>query len=91
MKNSYSGWSKLATRCHQCDYDDRSRQWEDHKAHCPAEENEEVFEAVAVAEVEAVENRDQNHGRPAADSATCTAPRTLLGTLRRQRLRRKKL
>ena len=34
----------------------------------------EVSEAVAVAEVVAVENRDKNDGRAAADSATYTAP-----------------
>ena len=31
-KNSYSGWSKRATRGYQSDYEDRSRQCEDQKA-----------------------------------------------------------
>ena len=73
-KDSYSGWSKRATRGYQSDFEDRSRPWEDHRASGPAKENEEVSEAVAVAEVEAVENRDKNHGRAATDSAAGTAP-----------------
>ena len=36
--------------------------------------NDGVSEAVAVAEVEAVENRDKNHGRTDTDRATGTAP-----------------
>ena len=78
-----------ATRGYQSDYEDRSRQWEDHKASGPAKENEEVSEAVAVAEVEALENREKNHGRAAADSTTYTRPHTPPGILQRQRLRRK--
>ena len=37
-------------------------------------ENEVVSEALAEAEVDAVENRDKDHGRAAADSVTYTAP-----------------
>ena len=62
-KNSYSGWSKRA----QSDYEDRSRQWEDHEASGPAKENEGI--SVAVAEVEAFENRDKHLGRATADTA----------------------
>ena len=62
-----------ATRGYQSDCEDRSRRWEAPKASGPAKENEGVSEAVAVAEVETVDNRDKNHGRAAADSATCTA------------------
>ena len=64
---------KRATRGYQSDYEDRSRQWEDHKASGPAKEKKGVSEAVAVAEVVAVENRDKNNGRAAAISATYTA------------------
>ena len=73
-KNSYSGWSKRATRGYQSDYEDWSRQWEDHQASGLAKENEGISKAVAVAEVEAVENLDRNHGRAATDCATSTAP-----------------
>ena len=58
-KNSHSGCSKRATRGYQSDCEDRSRQWEDHKASGPAKENEEVSEAVAVAEVDPEENREK--------------------------------
>ena len=70
--NSNSGWSKWA-RGYQSDYEDRSRHWEDNKPNGPSKENEGVSEAVAVAEVEAVENRDKNLGRAAADNAASSA------------------
>ena len=52
-------------------YDDGSRQREDHKACGPAKENEGVPEAVVVAEVEAVDNSDKHLGRATDD---CVAP-----------------
>ena len=61
-------------RGYQSDYEDRSRQWEDHKASGPATEKERVSEVVAVAELEVVDNRDKDLGRAAADSATYIAP-----------------
>ena len=73
-RNSYSGWSKRATRGYQSDYDDRSRQWEDSKPNGSTKDNEGVSEVTTVAEVEVVENRDRNHGRVAADNAVSTAP-----------------
>ena len=78
-KYSYSGWSKRSARFYPSDYDDRSRQWEDHKASGPAKENEGVPEAVVVAQVEAVDNRDKHQGRATDDSAAHTASAQLLG------------
>ena len=73
-KNSYSGWSKRGTRGYQCDYENRSRQWEDYKASGLTKDIEGVPEAVVVAEVEAEDNRDKHLGRATADSVTHTAP-----------------
>ena len=73
-KNSYSGWSKRGTRGYQCDYENRSRQWEDYKASGLTKDIEGVPEAVVVAEVEAEDNRDKHLGRATADSVAHTAP-----------------
>ena len=73
-KNSYSGWSKRATRGYQSDYEDRFRQWEDNKPSGPVKGTEGVSKVVTVTEFEVVENRDKKHGRAATDNAASTAP-----------------
>ena len=73
-KNSYSGWSKRATRGYQSDYDDRSRQWEDNKPGGSTKDKEGVIEVTTVAEVEVAENNDKCYGRVATDNAASTAP-----------------
>ena len=45
-KNSFSGWSKRATRGYLSDYDDRSRQWEDSK---PSGSTKDIEGATEVA------------------------------------------
>ena len=68
-KNSYSGWSKRATRGYHSDSDDQSRQWEDSKPSDSSKDNEVATEVETGAEVEVVECRDKKHGRTVTDNA----------------------
>ena len=67
-KNSYSGWSKRATRGYHSDYD-RSRQCEDSKPSDSTKDNEGATKVVTEAEVEVVESLDRNQGCAVTDTA----------------------
>ena len=74
-KNTYSGWSKRATRGYQSDYDydDRSREWEESTPSGSTKTREVEPETWAAAEVEIVDERDKNQGKTGTNNAAGSA------------------
>ena len=68
-KNSYSGWSKRATRGYQSAYDGAVNS----KPRNSTKDNEADAGTLAVADVEVVDDGDQNQGRAVADNVASSA------------------
>ena len=80
FRKTVTGWSKRATRGFQSDYEDRSRQWEDHKASGQATEKRESLRGRGAGRGRGCKRTvKKNHGRAATD-LHCAGVGLLLGS-----------